>query len=128
MYYNKHQLREFWLKKIIFATIFQSKVSEKTRKSVTSSFTQNWFHSKFQSFKHSKEFQMQLENRFTYSKLMYLFIFYADNLCFKWRFKRGALTGKFVTQWRYIMTLRVDLTVFAVWTLNIISWKLYVIF
>ena len=51
---------------------------------------------KFYSFKWSNEFQRQIEicktiKRFFYSKLMHLFALHANNFCFKWRFKHGAL-------------------------------------
>ena len=37
---------------------------------------------------------------------MYLFTFYATNLYLKWRFKRGALTGKICQKWGDFMPLR----------------------
>ena len=38
---------------------------------------------------------------------MYLFTFYATNLYLKWRFKRGALTGKICQKWGdYALTER----------------------
>ena len=65
---------------------------------------------------------------------MSLFTFYADNLCFKWRFKRGVLTGKICQKWDF-MPGRVVMSVLdsalklylLTRTLNIIGWKLCVI-
>ena len=39
---------------------------------------------------------------------MYLLAFYPDNLCFKWRFEPGALTGKTCQKWEDFMALRGD--------------------
>ena len=60
---------------------------------------------------------------------MYLFAFYADNLCFKWRFKQGVLTGEICQKWGDFMSGIVGRSVLdselkrylLTWTLNIIS-------
>ena len=70
-----------------------------------------------------------------FSKLMHLSAFYADNLCFKWRFKRGVLTGEICQKWADFMPGRVGMSVLdselklylLIRTLHIIGWKLYVI-
>ena len=39
---------------------------------------------------------------------MYILAIYSDNLCFKWRFESGALTGKTCQKWEDFMDLRGD--------------------
>ena len=66
---------------------------------------------------------------------MCLLAFYADNLCFKWWFKRGVLTGEICQNWADFIPKRVGMSVLdselklylLTRTLNIIGWKLYVI-
>ena len=66
---------------------------------------------------------------------MHLLAFYADNLCFKWRFRRGVLTGEICQNWADFLPERVGMSVLdselklylLTRTLNIIGWKLYVI-
>ena len=66
---------------------------------------------------------------------MHLLAFYADNLCFKWRFRRGVLTGEICQNWADFMPERVGMSVLdselklylLTRTLNIIGWKLCVI-
>ena len=65
---------------------------------------------------------------------MYFFVFYANNLCFKWIFKQGVLTKRICPKWGDFMPGKVDTSVLdcelklylLTWSLNIISWKLYV--
>ena len=71
---------------------------------------------KFYSFKWSNEFQRQIElcktiKRFFYSKLMHLFTLHANNFCFKWRFKHGALIMD-KESWQVCLKLGIK-TVFA---------------